>query len=109
MRRCAAIAMTALVRNDIVFLGYPRLSSRSRPMSGGIDGSHADHAQRRHARYEEILAAAGLHELRNALDDEGWPAGLRIGRDDELGLRLLAGTGRVVADERTGVVARIGI
>jgi DNA-binding response OmpR family regulator len=50
--------------------GYLLVPAQSRRPSRGVDDAHPDHAQGCHAGYEEIFAAAGLHELGNSLDDE---------------------------------------
>src|SRR5580658_8229122 len=104
MRRRNKITVKKLMKTDIhaPSIGHAR-SSR-------VDDAHSDHAQRGHAGYEEIVAAAGLDELGNSLDDERRLAGLRIGWDHIFGLRAgHASTRRMVADDRAGVVARVGI
>src|SRR5882672_7164570 len=71
--------------------------------SGRVDDAHPDHPQSRHARHEEIVAAARLDELRNAGKDEGGLAAFRIHRNDEFGIAC------AIAQERAGIVSRIGI
>jgi hypothetical protein len=70
------------------------------------------HAQRGHARYEEIFAAASLDELRNALNDERRVAGRRIGWNHELGLGCSFAARRsirMISDDRACVAAGMRI
>src|SRR5437764_12862172 len=59
--RMMTICVQAAIKNE------PRADIRT---SRRIGDAHADHAQGRHARKEEIIAAARFHELRQAGRDE---------------------------------------
>src|SRR5271156_5844628 len=104
MHRRKKLNLVKLMKIDI------HAPSISYAHSSRVDDTHPDHPQGGHTGYEEIVSAAGLHELRNSLDNERRIVCFRIRWDHKLGLRTVrAPSGRMVADDWAGVIARASV